>query len=70
MCWGVLGCPGVIRLTALFLGEVTRFQREIETMSERKSRRKSVNVTFSGDDDVVQHIVDSRIAKPGGLPLW
>ena len=45
------------------------FQREIEcefrAMSERKSRRKSVNVTFSGDDDVVQHIVDSRNAKPG-----
>ena len=38
-------------------------------MSEIKSRRKSVNVTFSGDDDVVQHIVDSRIAKPGGFTV-
>ena len=35
------------------------------SMAETKSRRKSVNVTFSGDDDVVQHIVDSRSTKPG-----
>ena len=34
-------------------------------MAEKKLRRKSVTVTFSGDDDVVQHIVDSRNVKQG-----
>ena len=34
-------------------------------MAEKKLRRKSVTVTFSGDDDVVQHIFDSRNVKQG-----
>ena len=34
-------------------------------MAEKKLRRKSVTVTFSGDYDVVQHIVDSRNVEQG-----
>lgn len=32
-------------------------------MSERKLRRKSVTVTFAGDDEVLQHIVDANNQK-------
>ncbi|KAL4229425.1 Origin recognition complex subunit 2 [Mactra antiquata] len=32
-------------------------------MSDRQLRRKSVNVTFAGDDDVLQHIVDANNPK-------
>ncbi|XP_045207430.2 origin recognition complex subunit 2-like [Mercenaria mercenaria] len=32
-------------------------------MSERKLRRRSVNVTFAGDDEVLQHIVDAHNQK-------
>ncbi|XP_060556304.1 origin recognition complex subunit 2-like [Ruditapes philippinarum] len=32
-------------------------------MSDRKLRRKSVNVTFAGDDEVLQHIVDAHNQK-------
>ena len=32
-------------------------------MSDRQLRRKSVTVTFAGDDDVLQHIVDANNQK-------
>ncbi|WAR06030.1 hypothetical protein MAR_021399, partial [Mya arenaria] len=32
-------------------------------MTDRKLRRKSVTVTFAGDDDVLQHIVDPNNKK-------
>ena len=44
---------------------VSSHRRGRARMTERKLRRKTVTVSFSGDDDVVQHIIDVTDGKTG-----